>query len=177
MVSLFSGANMKYKSLAQNVMALNSSPNLTYKLLFQIIILQIFYYFTALVLFTIVSLLSGWDFHIGSLLSWSNVTISNTYGLTLMFLWLINSLISVVFIALIIGRSKMVWDFVITIHFINLLLVMLVNGFPSNAYWWILQFVSATLMMTLGVLMTRWIELRDTFFENLNDIEMGSSMK
>lgn len=54
---------------------------------------------------------------------------------------------------------------------------MLVNGFPSNAYWWILQFVSATLMMTLGVLMTRWIELRDTFFENLNDIEMGSSMK
>lgn len=177
MISLFSGVNNKYKSLAQNVAALNSSPNLTYKLLFQIIILQIFYYFTAIVLFTIVSLLSGWDFHLGTLLSWSDVTLSNTYGLTLMFLWLINSLISVVFIALIIGRSKMVWDFVVTIHFINLLFVWLANGFPANAYWWLLQFTNAALMITLGVLMTRWIELRDTFFENLNDIEMGSSIK
>lgn len=177
MVSIFSRVNSKYTSLAQNVTALNSSPNLTYKLLFQISILQIFYYFTAMLTFGITSALSGWGFHISLLLSWSDVTLENTFGLTLMFLWLLNSLFSVCFIAFVIGRSKLVWDFVATIHFLNLVFVWFINGFPKNIYWWLLQIFSALIMITLGVVMTRWVELRDTFFENMNDIEMGTSIK
>lgn len=177
MLSFISGINDKYTSLAENVSGLNQSPNMTYKLLFQIVILQLFYYFTAMLTFGITSALSGWDFHLGLVLSWSDVSMENTFGLTLMFLWLLNALFSVGFIAFIIGRSKLVWDFVITIHFFNLVLVWLVNGFPKNMYWWILQISSSLIMTILGVFMTRWVELRDTFFENMTDIEMGSSIK
>lgn len=68
----------------------------------------------------------------------------------------------------------MVWDFSFTVHFINFVIVWTVGGFPKNIYWWGLQFVSMILMVILGTYMTRWVELRDTFFENLNDIELGN---
>ncbi|OXT10960.1 hypothetical protein B9K06_26340, partial [Bacillus sp. OG2] len=82
-----------------------------------------------------------------------------------MFLWLLNALFSVILITFIIGRSKLVWDFALTIHFINLVIVWFTSGFPKNIYWWLLQCVSLILMMILGIYTTRWIELRDTFFD------------
>jgi hypothetical protein len=170
MVSL-SNLYSKYISLTPSESAYNPS----YKLALQIIILQIFYYFTSLITFFITSILLGWSFHKGLILSWKEISIENSYGLTLMFLWLLNALFSVVFITFFISRSKLVWDFVLTIHFLNFLLVWFVNGFPKNIYWWVLQCISMAVMMLLGTYMTRWIELRDTFFENLTDIELGNT--
>lgn len=90
-----------------------------------------------------------------------------------MFLWLLNTLFSVILITFFIGRSKLVWDFALTIHFINFLVVSFASGFPKSVYWWLLQLVSVSVMMILGTYMARWIELRDTFFDQAEDIELG----
>ncbi|GME81861.1 unnamed protein product [Ambrosiozyma monospora] len=73
-----------------------------------------------------------------------------------------------------IGRSKLAWDFAVTVHLINLLLNWVVNAeFPNNIYWWGLQLCSCALMVGLGTLTTRWKELRDTFFDGMVDPEEG----
>ncbi|KAG0674845.1 hypothetical protein C6P40_002008 [Pichia californica] len=154
-----------------------SSYNVTFKLTGQIILLQIFYYFTAIVSFYITSMLLGWNFELSWIWSWRIITLENSLGLTLMFLWLLNALFSVILITFIIGRSKLVWDFALTIHFINLVIVWFTSGFPKNIYWWLLQCVSLILMMILGIYTTRWIELRDTFFDQPHDIELGNINK
>ena len=155
------------------IKSLLSSPNLAYRLASQILLLQVFYYCTAMVMFAVTAILLGWDSGVSLVFSWKEITLENSVGLTLILLWFLNSLFSVAFITFIIGRSKAVWDYALTIHFIHLLIVYACNGLPRNAYWWLLQFFSMILMIVLGTYTTRWIELRDTFFENMNDIEMG----
>lgn len=161
----------KYQSLSDN-----QPINLTYKLSIQIAILQIFYYITAFIMISSTCLLLGWGFHFSWIWKWDIITIENSLGLTLSILWLINALLSTFFIAFIIGRSKVVWDFATTIHFIHLVIVWICSGFPKSIYWWSLQLVSVLLMIILGTYMSRWIELRDTFFNDLNDIELANNV-
>lgn len=167
----FSSLHSRYTSLSGTDSS--TSFNLTFKLAAQIILLQIFYYFTALIVFFITAKFLGWDFHIDWIYTWSNISVENSFGLTLMFLWLLNTLFSVILITFFIGRSKLVWDFALTIHFINFLVVSFASGFPKSVYWWLLQLVSVSVMMILGTYMARWIELRDTFFDQAEDIELG----
>ena len=167
----FSSLHSRYTSLSGTDSS--TSFNLTFKLAAQIILLQIFYYFTALIVFFITAKLLGWDFHVDWIYTWSNISVENSFGLTLMFLWLLNTLFSVILITFFIGRSKLVWDFALTIHFINFLVVSFASGFPKSVYWWLLQLVSVSVMMILGTYMARWIELRDTFFDQAEDIELG----
>lgn len=145
------------------------------KLAAQILVLQCFYYLTALVLIGITGALLGYDYSFGWVFNWSLISFENSVGLTLVVLWLLDSLFCVVFITFIIGRSKLAWDFAITIHVINFIIVTLVSGFPYNKYWWLLQIFSALLMVILGTYTTRWRELRDTFFEGLADQELGKA--
>lgn len=156
--------------------SISFSANPSLKLLGQIILLQFFYYLTGTSVFFITSQLLGWTFDSSWIFSWSIISIENSLGLTLMFLWLLCTLLQVIFITFIIGRSKLVWDFAFTIHFLNFIIVWFVSGFPKNIYWWILQILSLILMMLLSTYTTRWLELRDTFFEDsINaDIELGS---
>lgn len=166
----FYSLRSRYTSLSNT----DSPLNPTFRLAAQIVLLQIFYYFTALIVFFITAKLLGWDFHVNWIYTWHNISVENSFGLTLMFLWLLNTLFSVIMITFIIGRSKLVWDFALTIHFINFIIVWLASGFPKNIYWWLLQLVSVTVMMILGTYMSRWVELRDTFFDQTEDIELGS---
>ncbi|KAH3682727.1 hypothetical protein WICPIJ_006305, partial [Wickerhamomyces pijperi] len=101
------------------------------------------------------------------------VSLENTLGLTLAALWLLDALMSVIFITIIIGRSKLAWDYALTVHVVNLLLVWLNSGFPKSIYWWLLQVASCGIMVTLGTWTTRWKELRETFFEGIADTELG----
>lgn len=101
------------------------------------------------------------------------VSLENSLGLTLIILWLLDTLLAVIFITFIIGRSKLAWDFAITIHLIHFLIVTILNGLPKNIYWWILQIISASIMVVMGTYTTRWIELRDTFFDGLSQQELG----
>ncbi|GMM45716.1 Sys1 protein [Pichia kluyveri] len=167
-MTILSSLHNRYISLSPS-----NTSNLSTKLSFQILILQIFYYFTAFIIFFITSILLGWNESTLKLIfSWEEISLENSFGLTLILLWLINSLISVLIITLIISRSKLVWDFALTIHLLNLIIISLINGFPWNFYWWILELITVVLVIILGTYTTRWIELRDTFFDT--DIEMGS---
>lgn len=144
-----------------------SSPS---KLFLQIIILQCFYYLTALILFYLISQLNGYEFSISWIFLWELVSLENTLGLFLFVLWLLDSLLCVLFVTFIVGRSKLAWDFAITIHIINLLVVWIYTGkFPSSALWWCLQIFSAGTLVVLSTYSTRWKELRTSFFDNMLD--------
>lgn len=170
MVFLVSNLRNKYISLYNS----NNTTNEISKFATQIVILQIVYYLSALVMFFLTFKLLGWDFSGGILFSWSEISIQNSFGLTLMFLWLLNSLLSVIFLSFLIGRSKLAWDFAVTIQFIHLCLVTLASGVPKNIFWWVSLINNVIVMVLLGTYLSRWVELRDTFFENMTDIEMGS---
>lgn len=74
----------------------------------------------------------------------------------------------VLFVTIIVGRSKLAWDFAVTIHIINLIITWCYVGkFPTSMLWWMLQVVSAFLLVTLSTYSTRWKELRVTFFTNM----------
>lgn len=140
------------------------------KLLFQIVLLQSFYYITALVIFYLISSLNGYDFKIDWIFLWELIALDNAMGLILFALWLFDSLLCVLFVTIVVGRSKLAWDFAITIHIINLIVVWLYTGkFPTSTLWWCLQVLSAVLLVTLSTYLTRWKELRTTFFDNMLD--------
>ncbi|GMM28269.1 Sys1 protein [Martiniozyma asiatica (nom. inval.)] len=150
-----------------------SRQTTTSRLLFQILVLQLFYYLSALVLFAVTCVLLGYHFSWHWLFLWNMVSLENSLGLTLIILWLLDTLLAVIFITFIIGRSKLAWDFAITIHLIHFFIVTILNGLPKNKYWWILQIISASIMVVMGTYTTRWIELRDTFFDGLSQQELG----
>jgi ABC-type nickel/cobalt efflux system permease component RcnA len=66
---------------------------------------------------------------------------------------------------LLIARSKLVPDFALTIHFVNLIITALyTRSIPSTVAWWILQILSAALMTSLGMWACQWRELRPIAF-------------
>jgi ABC-type nickel/cobalt efflux system permease component RcnA len=72
---------------------------------------------------------------------------------------------SVIFILLLIARSKLVLDFALTVHFIHLIVTSLYShAIPANLFWWALQMCSATLMTSLGVWACQWRELKPISF-------------
>ncbi|GMM53866.1 Sys1 protein [Maudiozyma humilis] len=140
------------------------------KITLQIVLLQLFYYTTASVLFYSWAKLAGHSIELKHwLFSAQYIEFTNGYGLTLTVLWLADALICVIFLTVIVGRSKLAWDFAITIHAINLIVVWIYDRkFPSLS-WFILQFLSSLILIFLGTWTTRWRELRDTFFEGMVD--------
>lgn len=148
------------------------------KLLVQIIVLQIFYYLSALLIFYIVALLNGYEFSIDWIFQWELVSFENTLGLTLFVLWLFDSLMCVLFVTIVVGRSKLAWDFAVTIHIINLIITWCYVGkFPMSALWWMLQVISAFLLVTLSTYSTRWKELRVTFFTDMLETQQPETVE
>ncbi|CAI5760432.1 unnamed protein product [Candida verbasci] len=138
------------------------------KLLIQIIILQLFYYLTAIIIFYLVAILNGYQFKLDWIFSWELIDSTNAMGLILFCLWLIDSLLCVLFVTIIVGRSKLAWDFAITVHIINLIISWTYTGsFPTSLLWWCLQIISGTILVLLSTYSTRWKELRTTFFNNM----------
>lgn len=166
-----SNYTMQYTSLLSHSGDINNPS----KLLFQIIVLQCFYYLSALIIFYLVAILNGYDFKVDWIFLWELVEINNAMGLTLFIMWLFVALLSVFFLTIIVGRSKLAWDFGITVQVINILVNWVYTGhFPTGWLWWFLQLLSCFIIATLGTLLTRWFELRTTFFNSMldNDIEM-----
>jgi hypothetical protein len=72
---------------------------------------------------------------------------------------------SVIFILLLIARSKLVLDFALTVHFIHLVITSVYShAIPSNLFWWALQICSAGVMTSLGVWACQWRELKPINF-------------
>lgn len=145
------------------------------KITIQIFLLQSFYYITASIFSFSLAWLLGLEFSFDWVFSWTLVSLDNTLGWTMIGMWLFDSLLCVIFMTVIVGRSKLAWDFALTIHAINLIVVWLYSGlFPTSFTWWTVQVASSIILVSLGTWSTRWKELRDTFFEGIVDVEVGT---
>ncbi|KAF2176329.1 hypothetical protein K469DRAFT_678666 [Zopfia rhizophila CBS 207.26] len=135
------------------------------RILTQIVVLQLAYYACAAILIVFTALVAGKEITTDLLLSWRSLRGDTTVGWTLGLVWVLNSLACVVFILLLVARSKLVLDFALTLHFIHLIVTSLYShSIPTNLFWWVLQICSATLMTSLGVWACQWRELRPINF-------------
>ncbi|KAL1961272.1 hypothetical protein VTO42DRAFT_3218 [Malbranchea cinnamomea] len=131
----------------------------------KIVLLQVAYYVCAAVLILFTALVAGTAFSLDLILSWHSVRGDTTVGWTLSFVWLLNSSIGVIFILILVSRSKLVLDFALTLHFIHFVITSFyTHSIPSNWLWWGLQVASAALMTFLGVWVCQWKELKPISF-------------
>ncbi|ODQ77922.1 hypothetical protein BABINDRAFT_40784 [Babjeviella inositovora NRRL Y-12698] len=171
------------------------APTMPLRLVLQVLAIQLFYYTTAFLLIGMVALLLGWvgadpAFSVEWILAPSVIlrSISNTRTLTLIGCWCLIDVLTVCFMSLILqSRSKIVWDLALSLHIINVLVDWFYLGtFPSlwtDTEWWIWELVSCGAMILASVLLSRWSEVREGFFDGLldtpaktprqPDIEMG----
>ncbi|KAK8218185.1 integral membrane protein S linking to the trans Golgi network-domain-containing protein [Phyllosticta capitalensis] len=135
------------------------------RILTQILLLQLAYYVSAAILIIFTALVAGKDVSIDLLLSWRSVRGDVTVGWMLGLVWMLNSLICVIYLLLLVARSKLIPDFALTIHFIHLLVTSLYShSIPSHWLWWAVQLASAALMTFLGIWSCQWRELRPINF-------------
>ncbi|KAK9386220.1 integral membrane protein S linking to the trans Golgi network-domain-containing protein [Lipomyces mesembrius] len=131
----------------------------------QIVILQTLYYVTASIFILFTCLVAGTPFSLDLVFSWKTLRIDTTIGWTICLVWFLNSVFNVLFLTLFVGRSKLVFDFVLTIHGLNLLITTLYTAHvPSSLLWWLLQIASIFCMLTLGTWASRWRELSVMYF-------------
>ncbi|KAF2835923.1 hypothetical protein M501DRAFT_940920 [Patellaria atrata CBS 101060] len=135
------------------------------RILTQIIALQVLYYICAGLLIIFTALVAGKEVGLDLLFSWRSLRGDITVGWMLGLIWMLNAFISVIFILLLIARSKLVPDFAITIHFIHLVVTSLYShSIPTYWFWWALQVASAVLMTSLGIWICQYRELRPINF-------------
>lgn len=73
--------------------------------------------------------------------------------------------LSVIFLLLIVVRSKLVLDFALTIHGLHIIATSFYShSIPTSLFWWATQASSAFLMTTLGVWACQWRELKPISF-------------
>ncbi|QDS71265.1 hypothetical protein FKW77_000879 [Venturia effusa] len=131
----------------------------------QIILLQVAYYAGATVLIVFTALVAGKQLSLDLLLSWRTLRGDTTVGWMLGLVWILNSLICAIAILLLVARSKLVLDFALTIHLIQLIITSLYSHeLPLNLFWWATQCASAVLMTSVGVWACQWRELKPINF-------------
>lgn len=150
------------------------SPVLAPKRLFlQIVALQASYYAVGFVIISLALLLVGVPWSLHYVFSWRDVDAKTSLGWLLALLWLLDAMFSVLAIMLIVGRSKLATDFALTLHGINLVVVSVYSrGLPRSWLWWLLQACSAALTVYAGVWASQWRELRRTFFEDYELVDI-----
>ncbi|KAI4262451.1 MAG: hypothetical protein L6R42_002369 [Xanthoria sp. 1 TBL-2021] len=135
------------------------------RILTQILLLQTLHYATAFALILFTALAAGNPFSLDLVLSWRSLRGDTTIGWTLGLCWVMCAGAGIISILLLIARSKLVLDFALSLHFIHLLVTSLYSkAIPRNWLWWVLQAVSASLMVGGGVWACRWRELRPIEF-------------
>ncbi|KAE8148177.1 integral membrane protein S linking to the trans Golgi network-domain-containing protein [Aspergillus avenaceus] len=147
-----------------------------WKIVRKILLLQFAYYVsvTALILFTTV--VYGTPFSLDLILNWESLRGDTTIGWMLGLVWILNSLAGIIFLLVLVVRSKLVPDFALTIHFIHLLATSLYShSIPSHLLWWSLHFASACLMTFGGIWACQWRELRPISFGGIASNGPGAS--
>ncbi|KAK6540341.1 hypothetical protein TWF694_009144 [Orbilia ellipsospora] len=130
-------------------------------ILSQILILQTAFYSVAAVLFLFTSLVLGSAFSLDLVFSWVPLQADNAAGWTLAMVWVCNCLTSATSITFLVGRSKYVVDFSLTIHFIHFLVTSLYShSIPQSWLWWAVQFGSAIITITVASWACQHRELR-----------------
>lgn len=157
--------------------AANELPPL--RILGQIAALQSIYYAAALVLMLFTSLVAGTRFSLDLVFGWAELRGDTTQGWLMGFVWLCCAGVTIVATVILIGRSKLVLDFALSLHFIHLVIVTFYTGFiPRNVAWWATMLVSSIVTVTGGTYGCQWRELRPISFggnaKNNNNAEGGA---
>ncbi len=158
------------------------------RILTQIALLQLSYYLVAIILIAFVSVVgTGQRPALKNFFDWRELRGDVTKGWMLGLCWMLDSLVTyvclclvslrtdqradnqgayrVIPILLLIARSKLVPDFALTIHFLNLIITSVyTRAVPTNIYWWLVQAASAALMTSVGIWACQWRELRPMAF-------------
>ncbi|KAK0894003.1 hypothetical protein LTR91_011010 [Friedmanniomyces endolithicus] len=136
------------------------------RILTQIALLQLSYYLVAIILIAFVSVVgTGQRPALKNFFDWRELRGDVTKGWMLGLCWMLDSLVTVIPILLLIARSKLVPDFALTIHFLNLIITSIhTRAIPTNMYWWLVQATSAALMTSVGIWACQWRELRPMAF-------------
>ncbi|KAH8819797.1 integral membrane protein S linking to the trans Golgi network-domain-containing protein [Xylogone sp. PMI_703] len=143
--------------------ALTELPPL--RILSQIVLLQVIYYVSAMVLILFTALVAGKHFSVDLVLSWRSLRGDNTVGWMLGLVWMLNSFIGVIALMVLVSRSKLIPDFALTLHFLHLVVTSLYShSIPQHWLWWALQVASAAFMTFVGVWACQWRELRPINF-------------
>ncbi|KAF2760688.1 hypothetical protein EJ05DRAFT_507947 [Pseudovirgaria hyperparasitica] len=147
------------------------------RIITQIAILQIGYYVSAATLILFTALVMATPINLDLLFSWRSLRSDITVGWMLGLVWMLNSLICVIYLLLLIARSKLVPDFALTIHFIHLIATSLyTSAIPTYWFWWALQIASASLMVFLGMWICQYRELRPIQFGKSSRISPTAAM-
>ncbi|KAK0870378.1 hypothetical protein LTR87_013331 [Friedmanniomyces endolithicus] len=136
------------------------------RILTQIALLQLSYYLVAIILIAFISVVgTGQRPALKNFFDWRELRGDVTKGWMLGLCWMLDSLVTVIPILLLIARSKLVPDFALTIHFLNLIITSVyTRAVPTNIYWWLVQAASAALMTSVGIWACQWRELRPMAF-------------
>ncbi|KAK3317875.1 integral membrane protein S linking to the trans Golgi network-domain-containing protein [Cercophora scortea] len=144
--------------------ALTELPPL--KILSQIAALQGLYYLAALVLMGFTVLVAGTHFSADLVFGWGSVRGDTTEGWLMGFVWILDGgLLMALAIIFLIGRSKLVLDFALSLHGIHLLVVTLYTGqLPLNTAWWLTMAASNVVSVMLATWGCRYRELKPISF-------------
>ncbi|OLN97706.1 Protein SYS1 [Colletotrichum chlorophyti] len=132
----------------------------------QIAALQALYYAAALVLMLFTALVAGTGFTMDLVFGWESVRGDTTQGWLGAFVWVLDGgFCMAVAIIILIGRSKLVPDFALTMHGLHLLVTSVYTGrLPRNTMWWGAMGVSSAICIALAVWGSRYRELRPISF-------------
>ncbi|KAL2127309.1 hypothetical protein VTI74DRAFT_10939 [Chaetomium olivicolor] len=136
------------------------------KILSQIAALQGLYYAAALVLMLFTALVAGTKFSMDLVFGWDAVRGDTTQGWLAGFIWVLDGgLVMAVAMVILIGRSKLVLDFALSLHGIHLVVVTLYSGqLPRNTAWWFSMAAASAVSVALATWGCRYRELKPISF-------------
>ncbi|KAL2268307.1 hypothetical protein VTJ83DRAFT_3153 [Remersonia thermophila] len=136
------------------------------KILSQIAALQGLYYGAALLLMLFTVLVAGQKFSMDLVFGWDAVRGDTTQGWLMGFIWVLDGgLFMAAAIVVLIGRSKLVLDFALTLHAIHLVVVTLYSGqLPRNTAWWLSMGLASTVSVALATWGCRYRQLQPISF-------------
>ncbi|CAP64686.1 uncharacterized protein PODANS_5_9610 [Podospora anserina S mat+] len=136
------------------------------KIASQILALQALYYTFSFTLLLFSALVAGTAFTIDLVLGWQSIRGDTTQGWLCGFLAMLNGgVLMGAAIVVLIGRSKLVTDFALSLHFIHLVVVTFYTGeLPKHMAWWVSMACASVLGVVLGTWGCRYRELKPISF-------------
>jgi len=136
------------------------------KILSQIAALQALYYAVALVLMLFTVLVAGTKFSLDLIFGWDAVRGDTTQGWLMGFIWILDGgLLMAAAIVVLVGRSKLVLDFSLSLHAIHLVVVTLYTGqLPRHTAWWLTMAAGSAVSVALATWGCRYRQLQPITF-------------
>ncbi|KAK4178575.1 integral membrane protein S linking to the trans Golgi network-domain-containing protein [Triangularia setosa] len=136
------------------------------KIASQILALQALYYLFSFILLLFSTLVAGTTFSLDLMLGWQSIRGDTTQGWLCGFLAVLNGgVLMGAAIVVLIGRSKLVMDFALSLHGIHLLVVWFyTRELPKHMAWWVSMLGGSVVGVVLGTWGCRYRELKPISF-------------